>query len=405
MALVNPALAVVSADSHSQQENIEGEWDSDFPVIWNPIDAEWLSSRCQGWDNPFSDRLWVRGEYLFWWTRGSNAPPLITTSPANTDPSVAGVLGQPGTTVLYGNESLATPSHSGGRITLGYWLVPNEWNGLELSYLNLGKQANRFSAASPGTAILARPFFDTQSNSQSAQLIAHPNFLEGSVTASVSVDLQVFDAVVRGVLLQRKTDRLDLLVGYRYGSMNDDLLINHSSRWTAAQGLIPAGTTKSLFDAFNADNVFQGMEIGLDYEEHVGRWSLELLAKLGIGNNRSRVAINGQTITTVPGGGSSTFTGGLLAQSTNIGQYEQNNFALMPELGIVLGYDITPRFKATLGYTFIYWNKVARSTEQIDFNVSQLPPESPQGRSEPTFVFKTSEFWAQGINAGIEYRF
>jgi hypothetical protein len=393
------------ADGSFDSETAEGENDADFDSEWSPLSCGWRGMPCLGVNAPFADRLWVRGEYLLWWTRGSNVPPLVTTSPANTDPSIAGVLGQSGTSVLFDGDSSNAGAQSGGRITLGYWFVPCEWNGIGASYLNLSKQSNRFSADSDTTPVLARPFFDLQNNSQSALLVAHPNFLQGSVAADMSLDLQVYDAFVRGVLVQREHDRLDLLVGYRYGLMHDNFSISQSSRWTKAQGIIPAGTTKSLFDAFDATNEFQGAEIGLAYEEHIGRWSLEVLMKLGVGNNRSRMAIDGQTLTTVPNVGSATFVGGLLAQSTNIGQYEQNEFAILPEIGITAGYDLTNRLRATMGYTFLYWNKVARSTDQIDLNLSQLPPEEPAGERHPAFNFATSNFWAQGMNFGLEYRF
>lgn len=79
----------------------------------------------------------------------------------------------------------------------------------------------------------------------------------------------------------------------------------------------------------------------------------------------------------------------------------------MPELGITLGYDFTCRLRATFGYTFLYWSKVARPGEQIDteLNPSQFPPGTLVGAPHPQFVFHTSDFWAQGLNFGLEYRF
>src|SRR5580704_1335431 len=39
------------------------------------------------------DRGWVDAEYLLWWMRGQTVPALVTTSPAGTPMSSAGVLG------------------------------------------------------------------------------------------------------------------------------------------------------------------------------------------------------------------------------------------------------------------------------------------------------------------------
>jgi hypothetical protein len=131
-----------------------------------------------------------------------------------------------------------------------------------------------------------------------------------------------------------------------------------------------------------------------------------MLMKLGLGNSHCRVVVDGMTTTTAPnGGGTTTAIGGLLAQRTNIGTYEQNHFAVIPELGITLGYDLTRRLRATFGYSFLYWNRVARPGSLLDTSVSQLPPEDPTGARRPAFAFSTREFWAQGMNAGLEYRF
>src|SRR4051812_2586493 len=57
----------------------------------------------------------VRLEWLGWFTRGRNTPPLVTTSA----PGDAGVLGAPSTTTLYGNDPIGTNLRNGGRITPG----------------------------------------------------------------------------------------------------------------------------------------------------------------------------------------------------------------------------------------------------------------------------------------------
>ena len=67
-------------------------------------------------------RLWGSAEYLLGWTRGQLLPPLVTTSPAGTPVGTVGVLGQPTTTILYGNTHVNTEGRDGGRFELGYWL-------------------------------------------------------------------------------------------------------------------------------------------------------------------------------------------------------------------------------------------------------------------------------------------
>jgi hypothetical protein len=99
----------------------------------------------------------------------------------------------------------------------------------------------------------------------------------------------------------------------------------------------------------------------------------------------------------------------LLAQTSNIGNYSRNTFGVVPELAGNIGYAITPRLRLICGYTFIYWSSVARAGSQIDTDVnSTLLPNSPNPPSgdlrHPQFVFHEAPFWAQGISAGLDYR-
>ena len=72
---------------------------------------------------------------------------------------------------------------------------------------------------------------------------------------------------------------------------------------------------------------------------------------------------------------------------------------------MTLGYDITCRLRATFGYNFLYWSQVARPAGQLDLNVSQLPPEAPTGAQRPAFNNAASDYWAQGMNFGLDFRF
>src|SRR5262245_60300083 len=67
-------------------------------------------------------RFGVSGEGLLWWLQGMHLPPLVTTSPAGTPPERAGVLQEPGTRVLFGDERADEEGHFGGRITFSLWL-------------------------------------------------------------------------------------------------------------------------------------------------------------------------------------------------------------------------------------------------------------------------------------------
>ena len=118
------------------------------------------------------------------------------------------------------------------------------------------------------------------------------------------------------------------------------------------------------------------------------------------------VRINGvNSITTL--GVTTTTPGGLLTQPTNMGEFERDRFAVLPEGGVNLRLDITRNLRANIGITAMYLSNVARSGGQIDLalNPTQLNGGTLSGEARPAFNFEEDSFWLRGVNAGLEYRF
>ena len=113
-------------------------------------------------------------------------------------------------------------------------------------------------------------------------------------------------------------------------------------------------------------------------------------------NNEQRVNIDGQTIIieSLPDDG--TIPGGLLAQMSNIEEFQRDDFPVVPELGVTLGYQLTSSLRLLLGHSFIYWSRVARPGDQIvlDLNKDFLPSafEPFTGPLRPEFVFRDTDF-------------
>jgi hypothetical protein len=82
---------------------------------------------------------------------------------------------------------------------------------------------------------------------------------------------------------------------------------------------------------------------------------------------------------------------------------------VVPEAGLTIGYRLTPWMSVVAGYTFLYASDVVRAPRQINRNVNyssfDLPPGPPTGPQEPSFKFKSSDFWAQGLSLGLAFRF
>jgi len=407
-------------------------------------------------------KAYVRGEYLSWWFDGMDTPALVTQS----DPIDGGVLPNPGipgdnpsTVILFGGEDVLDDPRSGGRLLFGVWLDEEGRQGLEFDYLGFDTETLTFSAAgTDGNPTISRPFFDLfpddngdgvidSSPAEAAQQVSSAT-LDGRVTVRIESDYESFGIRFRhnlcccescsvgcggGVGCGSRvgsgggTRRVDLLTGFRYARLDEglgireDLTVDAGDAGQLPPGLVipPDGTQFIVNDLFKTENEFIGAEIGFLWEIERQRLTLELLSKMAIGSTRQRALVAGSTAVianpaTVPAPDPSV--GGLLAQSSNIGGYERDEFSVIPEVGFTLGYRFTPRLKLTAGYTLLYWTNVLRPGDQIDRGVNgtlipsfdadgaPVPPGPLAGPLRPAFEFENTNLWAQGISLGGEYR-
>jgi hypothetical protein len=101
----------------------------------------------------------------------------------------------------------------------------------------------------------------------------------------------------------------------------------------------------------------------------------------------------------------------LYALRSNIGTQSGSAFTVVPEVGINLAYHITPNVSFLVGYSFIYWSSVVRPGDQIDRSIDQRAiPSSPNfvpgfNAASPAAQFNRTDFWTQGINFGLEFKF
>src|SRR5262249_10839807 len=96
---------------------------------------------------------------------------------------------------------------------------------------------------------------------------------------------------------------------------------------------------------------------------------------------------------------------------SNIGRTHTDRLAFVQETGVNLTYKMTDCVQLTVGYTFLYWNHVYRSGNQIDRSINPalnpafsvvVPPGGPQ---QPQRLNSETSFWAEGINRGFRVTF
>ncbi len=174
--------------------------------------------------------------------------------------------------------------------------------------------------------------------------------------------------------------------------------------------LIPGNHFVVSYDHFDTRNQFNGGQLGGRFDYRWGMLSFNLTCKLAMGNVSEVLTIGGVTYTNAPIG-SQVAAGGIYAQTSNIGQYVHNAFAVVPEFNPNLGFDLACWLRARVGYTFLYCSNVIRPGDQIDpvLNTNLVPISSrygtPGGPERPTVFLKENGFWAQGLNFGLEVAF
>jgi hypothetical protein len=361
----------------------------------------------------------VSGDYLLWWTRGSRLPPLVTTGPAGA--AARGTLGAPGTALLVGDQEADGQARSGGRLVVTLWLDPEQRLGLEARGFLLGQTSTNFAADSNAFPVLARPIFVADRGAEGRQLLATPGSASGEgldLRGQVAVDspsrLWGAGFGLRGNVMEDPALRLDVLLGFRHLGLDEGLHITTDTFSLRAVPGVPAldvGNRLAVTDRFDTWNRFYGGQAGLCGAWHRGRWSVEGRAGVALGVSDETVEVAGsRTFTTAAG---QQQPGGLLALPSNSGRFSQDRFAVAPEAGVKVSYQVADGLLAYLGYDLLYWGNVLRPADQVDRSVdprqvSGLLPPSPAGLNpvvHPVLPFRESGFWVQGLSAGVEVRY
>ncbi len=350
-------------------------------------------------------RVWLRAEALYWWTKASPVPvPIVTQgNPADTIP---GALGQPGTSLLIGNDDVTFGGRGGGRFVFGFSFDAEQTWGFEGSYFFLADESVSQSVSSdgsPGSALLAFPFFDPTLPGESSSFLANPGAFAGNAVLTVTDFLQGLDLNLIHNVHSRDGIRLDLLGGFRWVNLQENFSFITDSPSVAPN---PPDFFHT-FDRFNANNNFYGGQLGLRASYDNTRLFLNATGKVALGATVEQLSVNGGTFSSF-----GSAPGAYLAQPTNMGTMSQSQFAVVPELNLNFGVRLTPWASVVVGYSFLYVSSVARTGDQIDrvINPSQAPAitgnfaGSLSGPARPALNIRDTDFWAQGLNFGLQFR-
>ena len=355
-------------------------------------------------------RWYVGAEYLGWWTKSTQLPTLVTSSlPADN-----GIIGRP-TTISVLDGSFGQTLHGGARFSGGWWFSDEQYRGLDWRFLFLFSNGNSFATNTNSYPVLARPFFNTNNPvGPFSEIVGAPGLANGGVVVNLDNSLWGAELNYRRFIAGNGCARLDGIAGFRYLNFTENLGITESFvRTTDSPMSIGTPATSGIVqDNFRAVNNFYGGQVGLTGEVRRGKWFVNGRSSIALGTVHQSATIGGGQALTFANGTVGQYQGGLLAlPGGNIGTFSQNKFAVLPEMGLNLGYHVTPHLRAFVGYNFLYLSNVLRASGTIDQNVdaARIPNFPVPGTTAPQFPvhpapqFHTTDFWAQGVSFGLQW--
>ena len=352
-------------------------------------------------------RTFASVEFSHMWTKSRSVPPLVTTdnpaTPINSGPPlftpIALTLNSPTEQVLLGNEPIGGDRQAAGKVDLGWWLDSCRTQAIGFSAYGNEGAASLFNFVSNGSTPLGRPFENSDPfvDAQDALIVAHPLLRRsGSVGVRNGNEFLGGEVYYRSLLDSNHAYRIELLAGYRFNRIDDDLMIDTVIRDQFQNQFF-------FLDLFDVNNTYNAGDLGLYGEFERGPFTLSLLGKIGAGNMNQRVAIRGFNSIN----NAASTPGGLLTQPTNIGVYERDVLVWSPEANIRLAYALTNHLSLSVGYTFMYWTAVAMAGDQIDttVNATQLTGGTLIGSPDPQFRFHNTDYWVQSVDVGFTWNY
>ena len=329
--LLGSLLPLVAGASLASASDLYG--DASAPIM------PWYIERIlpyQTWCG-YPQSFWLSAEFQTVVMKDGNLPTLVTGGPAGTQ----GILGQPGTVLLYGDDKANLNPFLGGKFMGGLWNDYNELYGIEGGFSYASERSGDFFAyppATPDAPVIAR--LGTGFLGAEGHLIRNWKCLEAG--------------------------RIDLIAGFRYLELDETLM---------------AGFRAVITDDFDARTRFYGGYVGAKAKFHRDAWTLDGLGRVALGGTQEEIGID---------------RGGLLTLPTNAGVRQKDVFGVVPELSVRIGCQVLERLNVFAGFSVLYWNRVIRVGDQVDRTTN---PDLPN------VSFNSTDFWLVTTSVGLEVRY
>lgn len=312
-------------------------------------------------------RWWISPSFEFAWMPTSRAPAAVRLRVPTPG---GGTIPGP---VLPAAGRSSDSFRGGFALTGGLWFDDRNTRGVDASFLTVGGGETTFDGVAPEMLVL---FPDGPGSSP--QLIVFPpgTPLVGLFPATFSTWFATADVNYRHNLHCGPNARLDLVAGYRFAYLEDELFL----------GDVPDGSrTDYRHNRAAVSNRFHGGQVGLAGEVRGERWYVAGTAKAALGVVDSCVCASGLFVNAEGETGADGFT-----RLAALGDPGGSRFAVLPSGNVQVGRFVRDHARVFAGYSFHYLNRTARLGDALDPSATGLA---------------LTDFWVQSFSLGFELRY
>jgi hypothetical protein len=211
-----------------------------------------------------------------------------------------------------------------------------------------------------------------------------------AASGDAATELWGAEANLVGCLVNRPRFGLDLLGGFRYLSLDEDLAVSHGN-----------GT-----ESFRTRNQFWGGQVGSQIEVRWGRVFTHLVGKAAVGSVHEVAEVRGEPAS--PRAASPPARAGSLTGAA--GRLTHDDVAVVPEVNLNVGYQLTGAIRLYAGCSFLYLSESMRPGDAAGtaLNSGSGPGSLLLGTPGAGYPFSPAgrtDCWAQGLNFGLAFRY
>jgi len=381
--------------------------------------------------------VWISMDYLAGWTSDSENEPLVSRGTGSGLPSQWGALGMPGIQPLFGDDADFGMRH-GAQFEVGARLGSDREWGILVGGLFFTENDDDFTATTNGTQLLALTYFNTgplqgpistpMDRTERAFDLGWTHGWLGGVGVGGSVNIEQRSSLwgVEGAGLRRLTKgdtwSIDLRFGVRHLHLGEEFNLDARAGFTrllipdlnlgfSGIDFDPGVERVHVRDRFETSTDFIGAQIGTQIVCNLDRVKLTFIPRISLGASMHEAEISGSSSILDDNGASLlAYNTGFYTHLNNVGEWDETNFAVMPELDVKMDVRIVKHFFFNAGGYLKYWSSVVRASEQVRRDVDRrgiaiLPFSDPTNANSSRFDFEKSDLLNYGFFAGFTLKF